>query len=62
MGLHRDLDESHSFSDYPMEEKAEDISHKKKVRKLLEERLERKRVKAEFDELDGEFDWDEWER
>lgn len=62
MSLHRDFEENHSFSDFPMEEKAEDMSHKKRIKKLLDDRLERKRLKEEFDELDGEFDWDELER
>lgn len=44
------------------ENDAEQLSHRKRVRKALEERLERKRLKEEFDELDGEFDWEEFER
>jgi hypothetical protein len=37
-------------------------AHKKRVRRLLEDRLERKRLKEELDDYDGEsedaFDWD----
>ena len=37
-------------------------AHKKRVRRLLEDRLEQKRLKEELDDYDGEsedaFDWD----
>ncbi|MBA3537782.1 MAG: hypothetical protein H0T84_14430 [Tatlockia sp.] len=65
MSLRREQDDEYHFSsDYPFEEEkdSEKISHKREVRKILEERLERKRLKEEFDELDGEFDWDEFNR
>lgn len=66
MGLRRDYDENdeHSFSEfYPEEEmNAEGLKHKKHIRKRLEDRLERKRLKAEFDELDGEFDWEDFDK
>ncbi|KTD65474.1 hypothetical protein [Legionella spiritensis] len=62
MGLHKEHDESYSFSDFSLEEDAEDLNRKKYLRRKLEERLERKRLKQEFDELDGEFDWDELDR
>lgn len=64
MGLHKDYDENKSFSDFNYEENDEEtLNHKKQVRRLLEERLERKRLKAELeDELDGEFDWDDLDR
>lgn len=55
-------DHDHSFSDFSMEEEIEDSSHKKRVRKLLEDKLERKRLKAELDELDGDFDWDDFDK
>jgi hypothetical protein len=54
----------HSFSEFPLEEEndAEKISHKRRVRKMIEDRLERKRLKDDLsDELDGDFDWDEFE-
>ncbi|WP_419418612.1 PA3496 family putative envelope integrity protein [Legionella sp. D16C41] len=57
----QDFDEdAHSFSEYPIEEE-EDLAHKKHVRKLLEEKLERKRLRENIDELDGEFNWDDLE-
>ncbi|EHL29128.1 hypothetical protein [Legionella drancourtii] len=60
MDLHEDYDDQ-SFSDYKYDDDI-DIKHRKNVRRLLEERLERKRLKDEFkddfDELSGEFDWD----
>lgn len=63
MSLRREYDDQdHSFSDFSMEEEVEDISHKKRVRKLLEDKLERKRLKAELDELDGDFDWDDFDK
>ena len=34
------------------------LKHKKRVRQMLEDRLERKRLKDELDdEIEGEFDW-----
>lgn len=66
MGLHGDFDDSQSFSDMGyepdinIEDEAEDLSHKRQVRKMLEDRLEKKRLKEEFrDEFsaDDEFDW-----
>jgi hypothetical protein len=65
MSLHEDS-EDYSFSDYNYDDEVDDIQQldkKKKVKRLLEERLERKRLKDEFkddfDELSGEFDWDD---
>jgi hypothetical protein len=65
MSLHEDAEE-YSFSDYNYDDEVDDIrklDQKKKVKRLLEERLERKRLKDEFkddfDELSGEFDWDD---
>lgn len=66
MGLRRGYDDdSHSFSEYPYEEEEdiEQLNHKRQVRKMLEEKLERKRLKEELDdELYGEFDWDDIDR
>lgn len=65
MSLYEDYD-SQVFSDYNYEEEIEDLPKKKRIRKLLEEKLERKRLRDEFkddfDELEGEFDWDEIEK
>lgn len=64
MSLHEDYDDQ-SFSDYKYENET-DIEHRKNVRRMLEDRLERKRLKDEFkddfDELSGEFDWDLFEK
>ena len=60
MDLHEEYDEQ-SLSDYNYDDDV-DGSHRKNVRRLLEERLERKRLKDEFkddfDELSADFDWD----
>lgn len=62
MSLREDHDYQH-FSDYQFEEEIDDIPKRKRIKKMLEDRLERKRLKNEFkddfDELSGEFDWDE---
>lgn len=60
MDLHEEYDEK-SLSDYNYDDEV-DVSHRKNVRRLLEDRLERKRLKDEFkddfDELSADFDWD----
>lgn len=68
MGLHEEYEESddYTFSDHSYDEDLENLTHKKKVRRMLEEKLERKRLKEEcfddFDELNGEFNWDDWDK
>ncbi|KTC79288.1 hypothetical protein OQJ13_15260 [Legionella sp. PATHC035] len=61
MGLHEDYDDQ-SFSDYNYDDDIDSSDHRKNVRRMLEEKLERKRLKEEFkddfDELSGDFDWD----
>ena len=65
MSLHEDYDHQ-IFSDYNFDDETEDLPKKKRIKKMLEDRLERKRLKDEFkddfDELSGEFDWDEIEK
>jgi hypothetical protein len=66
MGLHEDFDES-SFTDHNYKDEFEDLPHKKRVRRMLEDKLERRRLmlemKDEFDELDkDEFDWGDLEK
>lgn len=69
MSLHKDYDDSQSFSDFNIEEDMDEVEniedldhHKKHVRRMLEERLERKRLKEELeDELERDFDWDDVE-
>lgn len=65
MNLH--LDDSHpaeddSFSEFHYDEDRHELPHKRHVRRMLEDKLERRRFKqelSELDELDGEFDWDD---
>ena len=62
MGLHKDYDDNQSFSDFNYEDDLDKLSHKKRIRRMLEDRLEHKRLKAELDdELEGEFDWKDLE-
>lgn len=62
MGFHREQNDRSSRNDYFYEEDKEELDRKKLLRKKIEERLERKRLREEFDELDGDFDWDDYER
>jgi hypothetical protein len=54
--------EGQPLSDFNYDEEISLSSHKKDVRRMLEERLERKRLKEEFkddfDELSADFNWD----
>lgn len=66
MDLHEDSDEQ-SFVEYDDEiDTGDKLAQRKKVKRLLEERLERKRFKDEcdddFDELSGDFDWDDHDK
>jgi hypothetical protein len=66
MGLHEEY-EDQSFSDYNYEEDdMEGTTQRKRIKRMLEDRLERKRLRDEFkddfDELSGEFDWDELDK
>ena len=51
--------EYYDVNEIHLEENSETLAHRKAVRKLLYDRLERKRLREEFDELDGEFEWDD---
>lgn len=66
MGLHKEPDDEQFMNDFNFDDQIEDLDHKKRVRKLLEEKLEKKRLREEFmddfDELSGEFDWDEFDK
>ena len=58
MSLHNDYEDGLSFSDFSYDDNKELQEHKKHVRRMLEERLEMKRLKDDIeDELTGEFDW-----
>ncbi len=62
MSLRKSFDEEQYLADMHYEEKQEDMPHKRKVRRQLEEKLERKRLKEEYDELNGDFDWDDFDK
>ncbi len=65
MGLHKDNDyrDDYSLNDADREEDPESRHHRKRIRQMLEERLERKRLRAELDDYDAmfedEFEWDQ---
>lgn len=65
MGLHKDYEDK-TFSDCSYDDDVSNLDHKKKIKRLLDEKLERKRLKDEFkddfDELNGEFDWDDLDK
>lgn len=65
MGLHKGPDE-HLFTDYSLDDDVEELSRKKKIKKLLDEKLEKKRLREEFmddfDELGADFDWEDHEK
>ncbi|MDA9271852.1 hypothetical protein N9Q05_00495 [bacterium] len=62
MSLYKDHDENHHGFDYSYPDEEGDLVHKKRVRRMLEAKIERKRLKEELEdyegELDDEFDWD----
>lgn len=50
------------YSDFSLEhEDEEDITRRRYIRKKLETRLERKRMREDLDEFDGDFDWEEYD-
>lgn len=68
MGLYKDY-ENQNFSDYSLDEEVknyddmDESEHKKRVRRMLEERLEKKRLKDELEEeWESDFDWDDLEK
>ena len=64
------LRKEQNYSDearYPDFDPGDEVSlHKKRVRRMLEDRLEQKRLKKELEDFEGEleddFDWDEIKR
>jgi len=69
MGLHKGFDESQDFSDLNLDDEMENLEpikddeQRAKIRKIIEDRLEQKRLKEELgDEFDGEFDWDDFDK
>jgi hypothetical protein len=62
MSFYNDYNDKNYLSDVSVNENIEELGHRKRIRKLLEDRLERKRLRNEFDELDGEFDWRDYDK
>ncbi len=62
MSTLHNYDDSSIFSDFQVEEDAATLTHRKLVRKLLEDKLEQKRLREEMDELNCGFDWKEFEK
>lgn len=57
MSSHNEYNDHRLFSEVN-EDDQETMKHKKRVRQMLEDRIDRKRLKEELDdELEGEFDW-----
>lgn len=56
-------DDTSSYGDFPKEDDSE-LAHRRQVRKMIEERLERKRLLNELDgdELEDNFNWDDLDR
>ena len=64
MGYYREFekDDEQYFTEQEYDEEIVDEPDKRRVRRMLEDRLERKRLRQEIDEFDGEFDWDDLEK
>lgn len=62
MNRHRGSHTHQGIEEASWEYEADATSQERLVRKKLELCLERKRWHQEIDELDGEFDWDEFNR
>jgi hypothetical protein len=41
------------------EQETAQVQHRRDMRKLLERKLEERRLRNNIDELDGEFEWDD---
>lgn len=63
MGLHREYEDNQSYPERIVDESEDDLRHRKYVRKMLENRLDRKRLKEELeDELNDNFDWSDYDK
>jgi len=66
MRLHRELvDDPEQYAVNIHLDEEGDLDHKKQVRRLLEDRLERQRLKKELDldaEFGSDFDWSDLDR
>lgn len=52
---------SSDFYDESEHEDGEELVHRKRVRRMLEEQLERKRLKEELEDYEGELDDEEFD-
>lgn len=59
MGMNREIEDYSSY-DYNYEEDMEDATHRRQVRKMLEDRLERKRLQAEIEDEFDDYDWSDF--
>lgn len=65
---HTDHEESHAFPDHGEDRDADpnDSRRKMEIKKKLEERMEKRRLKLELEdyegELDNNFDWDDFDK
>lgn len=68
MSLNRDYDDSLNSSYYDSDKKEDEqtLSHRRELRKKIEERMESKRLKEacqdDWDELNDEFKWEELDK
>ena len=66
MVWHKEYEDHQEPFDFNFEEDYETLSHKKKIRRRLEDRFDRRSLKHELEdyegELDDEFDWGDQSR
>jgi hypothetical protein len=63
MSLRREIHNEGDIFDfsYNQHDSVETLHHKREVRKALDVIFERRRLQHEIDELDGEFDWSDFD-
>ncbi len=61
MILHKKVIDLQDYVDYQYDEDVKDLPHRRHVKKMLEKRLEIKRLRHEIDEwdYDCDLDWDD---
>lgn len=63
MRQYHDYDDNHYNYDIDYEDHGEDLIRKKQVKRMLDARLERKRLRRELaDDFDDEFDWGDFDK
>lgn len=61
MGLHHYHEESYDFNDHNIEEDETTLEHRREVKKRLDETLEKRRLREAIkDDLEDEFDWNNY--